>query len=87
MARSRVDETTKWFQLAQLTAASQEYLEMEASLEAAKYKRDETIRRAKRSGLSLQEIGNIMGLSKARIQQIVPGAEEDDEPTPDQQAV
>lgn len=71
--------TAKWFILAQLAQACERANLAQAEAEVAFKMREQAIRAAKRFGLSLSEIGALSGLSKSRVQQIVPGAEDDGE--------
>jgi len=87
---AKPDDPTKWYLMAQLVAACQDYTVREAEYEVAARVRDDAIRRSKKAGLTLAEIANIAGLSRGRVQQIVPGDTVEREPAEqdaDQQAV
>jgi DNA-binding transcriptional MerR regulator len=80
--RSRMmdQDPTRWYMMAQLTAVCARVTEAEAELEVSKRMRDDFIRKARNTGMSLAEIANLAGLSKARIQQLTPVEDDDREP-------
>lgn len=82
-AGSFSDNPLKWLKAAELLAAHSRVTECEAELEVAMRLRDEVIRSARPAGLSQREIAQMVGLSKARVQQIVPAQVEEDEPVED----
>lgn len=78
MARP-TDDTAKWYILAQLAQAVSAESEANAQAEVARKVRDDAIRRAKNQGISYRELATLTGLSKSRIQQVVPDHDEDGE--------
>lgn len=75
---SFADNPVKWLKAAELLAAHSHVAECEALLEVALRLRDEVIRSSRAAGLSQREIAQMVGLSKARVQQIVPALVEDE---------
>jgi hypothetical protein len=71
------DRTTRYFVLAQLAEACSRAAEAEAEAEVSRRVRDDAIRRAKGLGVSLREIASLSGLSKARVQQVAPGIDDE----------
>lgn len=72
--------TATAYTLAQLVQACEAANQAQAEYEVALKMREQAIRSAKRLGVTLSEIAALSGLSKARVQQIVPGdGEPDDE--------
>jgi DNA-directed RNA polymerase sigma subunit (sigma70/sigma32) len=57
-----------------------------AEVEKTRYLRDSAIKRAKAAGLTLTEIAEIVGISKARVQQITPGDDQPADTLDDQRA-
>lgn len=68
--RDRERNTAKWYILAQLAEATHAATVAEAEAEVQRRVRDEVIRRARMTGLSLKEIATLTGLSKSRVQQL-----------------
>lgn len=71
------DRTARYFVLAQLAEACAKAAEAEAEAEVSRRVRDDAIRRSKSMGVTLREIAGLSGLSKARVQQVAPGIDED----------
>lgn len=75
--------TATFYIFAQLAQACEEANRAQAEYEIAVKMREQAIRSARRLGVSLSEIAALAGISKSRVQQIVPGDPEDDEETAD----
>lgn len=88
MARSAVTAGgIRTFAVGELWQACSEYEHVAGDLERARYLRDSAIRRARAAGMSLVEVAEVVGISKARVQQISPGTDKETLDLDDQQAV
>lgn len=74
------------YAVGELWQACSAYEQAVADEVRARHLRDAAIRRAKAIGLTLAEIADIVGVSKARVQQITPGDEEPEQ-LADQRAI
>lgn len=74
--KTGLDEKLEMMLLIELTEVIRDTVEAEAQAEAKRHVRDDLIRRLKAQGMSLSRIAAVAGMSRARVQQVAPGATE-----------